>query len=297
MIRISLIGTGLIGGSLGLALQTPAAQAGPLRDLQITGYDRDKQMLKMAYERRAINRQAQSLAEAVAQADLVILATPVQTVQLLLRELAPLLAVGTVVTDTASTKMQVNAWAAEFLPPGVGFVGGHPMAGREQAGAAAATADLFKGAVYCLTPNPGLVPQGQQLVEEVVWAVGAKPYYIEAAQHDAYVAGISHLPFLLSTALVEAVSQSPDWPVMSLLAAGGFRDVSRLASGDPQMHRDICLTNQAALVGWVDAALEALLKLRGHLAKDEPEQLDALFDHAKQVRDAWLAERMRGLGS
>ena len=121
--------------------------------------------------------------------------------------------------------------------------------------------------------------------------IGAKLYFIDPLEHDAYVAGVSHLPFMLSTALVDVVSRSPGWREMAPLAATGFRDISRLASGDAEMHRDICLTNRDALARWLDDASRTLANLRDQVAAGDSEALLAWFRHARQVREEWLADR------
>jgi prephenate dehydrogenase len=128
-----------------------------------------------------------------------------------------------------------------------------------------------------------------QRVETLVLAVGAKPYYIDPHEHDAYVAGVSHLPFLLSAALMRATSHSPAWREMSLLASSGFRDVSRLASGNPLMHRDICLTNRAALTRWIDELTGVLATVRNLLEQEDAERLEAFLRDAQKQRDTWLA--------
>lgn len=291
MLTITIIGMGLIGTSLGMALRAADVQTSPLGAVRVTGYDQQSRATSTARGRLAIDREARSLADALRDARLVLLAVPVRATPDVLRDLAPLLAAGTIVSDTGSTKAQVCAWARDLLPAGVDFVGGHPMAGSEKAGPQAATADLFQGAIYCLTPSADARQEAVDTAEAFVRTVGARPYYIDPAEHDAYVAGISHLPFLLSTVLVEAVSRSPGWPEMAALAATGFRDISRRASGDPVMHRDICLTNQAALTRWIDEAISLLTEVRAHLATDDAARLDALFRHARDVRDLWLESK------
>ncbi len=130
-----------------------------------------------------------------------------------------------------------------------------------------------------------------EALQALVKAIGAKPYYIDPEEHDAYVAGISHLPLLLSTVLMDVTGSSPAWKEMAPLAATGFRDVSRLASGDPAMQRDICLTNSAALTRWINATITELLEVRDSLAAGDVDKIDALFTRAKQQRDEWLDSR------
>lgn len=291
MIRIAIIGTGLIGTSLGMALRNANERESPLGAITITGYDATPRNMAEARGRLAVDREARTLADAVRDAHLVIVAVPVQAIRQVFSELAPLLPAGATVTDAASTKMQVLEWARELLPATVDFVGGHPMAGREKTGPEAAAADLFQNTIYCLTPREQTREQAIALVEAMVQQIGAKLYYIDAAEHDAYVAGVSHLPFMLSTALVDVVSRSPGWREMAPLAATGFRDISRLASGSAEMHRDICLTNREALARWLDDASRLLADLRDQVNAGDGDALLEWFRHAREVREQWLTDR------
>lgn len=291
MLNITIIGMGLIGTSLGMALRSAEERDAPLGPITVIGYDRDARAVADARGRLAIDRQAANLQEALRDAHLVVLAVPAQAIHELLQQIAPLLRQGVVVTDVTSTKAQVIDWARQLLPTGVAFVGGHPMAGKERSGAAAADPDLFKGAIYCLTPLTSTPPEALELVNALVEQVGAKPYYIDPVEHDSFVAGVSHLPFMLSTALVEATSRGAAWREMAPLAASGYRDISRLASGDPEMHRDICLTNRAALIRWIDEMIEVLRESRELIEAQDAEALLALFERTRQAREAWLATR------
>ncbi|HWQ11834.1 MAG TPA: prephenate dehydrogenase/arogenate dehydrogenase family protein [Roseiflexaceae bacterium] len=291
MIRITIIGMGLIGTSLGMALRSADESSAPLGKITITGYDANARNTAEARGRLAIDREARNLGEALRDAQLVVVAVPVQAVRDVFRAIAPLLGPGMVVTDTASTKAEVLAWARELLPATIDFVGGHPMAGREKSGPAAAETTLFRDAIYCLTPTPVVRPQALELVEAMVQQVGAKVYFIDPIEHDAYVAGVSHLPFVLSAALVETVSRSPAWKEMMPLAASGFRDMTRLAAGDALMHRDIAMTNRAALMRWLEEAARVLLDVRGQLETGAADEVLELFEHARDRREEWLASK------
>jgi prephenate dehydrogenase len=290
MIRIAIIGMGLIGTSLGMALRSADDRDAPLGTIEVVGFDEQPRAVKDARGRLAIDREARTLEDAVRDAHIIVLATPVKTIEPLFARLSTLLPAGVVVTDTASTKAQVLEWS-QRLPSGVDFVGGHPMAGREKSGAQAADPDLFKDAIYCLTPASSARQVAIDAVVGMVERAGAKPYYIDPVEHDAYVGGISHLPFLLSTALVEVTSASAGWREMAPLAASGFRDISRLASGDVAMHRDICLTNREALIRWINDTVNQLLDVRGYLEAGDAEKLEQIFAHAREVREEWLHSR------
>ena len=281
--NVTIIGLGLIGGSLGLALR--AADA----DIQVIGWDRTAQTIDAALDRGAIDAGFVALADAVSRADVVVVATPVLAMREVLTAIAPDLKPGAIVTDVASTKADVTHWARELLPAPELFIGGHPMAGSERSGITHARADLFRHAVYCLTPASDTPPHVLATLERLVHLIGARPLQIDPLLHDSSVAAVSHLPFMLSAALVQHTAADERWEMMRRLAATGYRDVTRLASGDPVMHRDICLTNAAALRQELKEFAGLLDKLADHL--DDPSFLDEFFLTTKQQRDAWLRER------
>jgi prephenate dehydrogenase len=278
MKKIAVLGLGLIGGSLGLALN----QAGVAK--HIFGYDSNSDATRYAWEIGAVTEICDRAEKAVQQADLVILATPILAMPELLRRIAPELKRGVLVTDTASTKVQILNWVKTLLPAQVMFVGGHPMAGRELSGIRAAEAGLFEGCTYCLTPAGQVPSEEVAKLSEIVMQLGAHPLVLDADRHDRLVAGISHLPFVLSSALVQCLSRKEDWRELITLAAGGFRDMSRLAAGSPSMYRDICVTNREEIVSWLDALSLELDTIRS-LLTHEVEALEPYFAQAKQVRE------------
>lgn len=291
MVRIAIVGLGLIGASLGMALRSIDQKETGIGPIEVVGFDSDPRAVKEARGRLAIDKETRSLAEAVRDAQVVFVAVPVQAVREIFQQLAILLPAGAVVSDVSSTKAQVAAWAAELLPASLNFIGGHPMAGKEQAGAANADPELFKGAIYCLTVQRSTAREAIDAIEALVRAIGAKPYYIDPEEHDAYVAGISHLPLLLSVALMKATADSPAWREMAPLAATGFRDVSRLASGDPEMHRDILLTNPVGLTRWINDVVRTLVDLREQIGAGDAAALEETLRSAKEQRDTWLESR------
>ena len=280
-LRVAIIGTGLIGGSLGMALR----QSGRY---EVIGHDLDHERASKARKLGALDMATWNLPRAVEGADLVVIATPPGAVRSVLKDIASLLTTETVVTDTASVKEQVLAWAEELLPANVSFVGGHPMAGKESAGIEFARPDLFAGCTYCLVPYRLATSEAVDRVASMVISVGARPFYIEAAEHDSYVAAISHLPFLLSAGLAGVATSSPVWRDMRQLAASGFRDVTRLASGDPTMHRDICMANRQSISRWLDACIGELTALRQMIEDGDADGLQMFFRGAKEARDEWL---------
>ena len=280
--RVAIVGLGLIGGSIGLALhKAKAAQ-------QVVGYDLGKGISNQARKIGAIDEPYSTLADAVRGADLIILATPVGAMRSLLQDIATTATPGAVVTDVASTKAQIISWAEEFLPTSVAFVGGHPMTGKELSGVESADAALFQGRIYCLTPTAHTRPVAINKVSILIEALGARVRFLEPAEHDGQVAGISHLPFVASVALMKTVAEGPAWGDAAMLAAGGFRDMSRLAAGNPEMYRDMCLTNSEALTRWLNEYITTLSELRDRIAVHD-RSLAETFARAQQLRLQWQA--------
>ena len=282
--QVAIIGLGLIGGSIGLALKQKAEPG-----WKIVGYVRRPEVATAALEMGAVDRAETSLEATVKEADIVIICTPVLTIKEILSRIADHLPDGCIVTDAASTKSQVMKWAHEMLPPKVIFVGGHPMAGKELYGIEAAEIGLFRGCAYCLTPERKTPSEALGKVINMVEIMGAVPLLIDAREHDDLVAGISHLPLLLSAALVSSTVKDPSWQRMSLLAASGYRDLSRLASGNPQVNADICLSNSQALLRWIDKFKRELDSYR-QMVEDGDENLLKILAGAKRARQKWLDE-------
>ena len=287
MAKIAIIGTGLIGTSLGMALRQS-----DLRNLEVVGTDYDGRARSGAQKRGAFHKVEGRLQPAVDGADLVVLATPVMAMKDLLETIGPYLREDVVVTDVGSSKRVVAEWASEYLPPTAPYVGGHPMAGRETAGPEHAAADLFSGKAYCIVPSAHAKEQAVSSVTTMAEAIGAKPFFIGADEHDSFVAAVSHLPFMMSVALMQTVSKSANWEDIAQVASTGFKDLSRLASGDVIMHRDISITNREPIVSWIDSFIRELYEIRS-LLKDEsgpdPEAVENLFEQASDERAKWLA--------
>jgi len=280
--RIAIIGLGLIGGSIGLALKQTE-----LERTEVVGYVRRPEAANRVLKLGAVDIIKDSMAATVDKADLIILATPVMAIKEILTQIGPHLPHGCTVTDTASTKVKVMQWAEEYLPPTVNFIGGHPMAGKELTGIEAAEANLFQGRTYCLTPGQNASPASIQLVVGLVSEIGANHLFTTALEHDNFVAGVSHLPFVLSSALVLTTTQSPFWAKMSSFAATGYRDLTRLASQHPRMNYDICLTNRENILNWIDEFIKELNRFR-RLISEDSQELENAFIQARQARQAWL---------
>jgi prephenate dehydrogenase len=281
-VLVTIVGLGLIGGSVGLALRK-----GKRPGWEIVGYSRHQETMTKALSLGAIDRSAANLKDAVKEAELVVIATPALSIKEILSKMAPHLPAGCVVTDTASTKVQVTRWAEEILPSSADYVGGHPMAGKETYGIRAAGTDMFRGCTYCLTPSHKASRQSVNKVTRMVKKLGARPVFIDAHKHDDLVAGISHLPLLLSAALVSATTGNSSWPEMSKLAASGYRDLTRLASGNPEVNSDICLSNKEPIINWIDEFSRELKRYR-QLVVTGDKRLEPALAEANKARQEWL---------
>lgn len=267
--RIAVLGLGLIGGSFVKAIRHAALAS------TIIGYDRHRATLKAALDEGAIDVAAEDTEQAVAEAEVIILATPVRVILSLLHQITPALTHGAKVLDLGSTKRQVVA-AMNKLPPHVEAVGGHPMAGRTQGGWKAADGNLFTNAPFALCPTSRTPVVAGSWAETIVHAIGAKPLILDPATHDDAVARISHLPYILSSTLVRAAH--PD-AIALQLAAGSYRDTSRVSAHDPRMYGDILLTNR-------DNVLAAIRRAR--LILDE---LDTALENEDEAGlKQWMAK-------
>ena len=287
LMQVSILGLGLIGGSLGMSLKKTAGK------YKIVGYSRRPMTGYQAIEMGAIDVFEGDPELAVRDADIVIVATPIMAVKEMFTAISGSLKKGCIVSDVGSTKEQIVSWAKSILPRGIEFIGGHPMAGKEKSGIKCAEADLFRGCNYCLVPGPGASRKALLTLKELVKDSGARVVLMGAREHDRFVAAISHVPFIVSCSLFSFASRSEDWDKMKELASSGFRDSTRLASGDPTMYRDICLTNKKNIKAWLKAFKSALEVLENSL-DDDDDELQRTFYKIKKARDSWLNEREEG---
>lgn len=261
--RVAIVGLGLMGGSLAAALTESRACR------RVVGVARREEAVNQALHMGAIHEGTCEVAEGVAEADIVVLATPVRSIINLIDSIGPFLAPGCLLTDVGSTKRAV-VQRMRMLPPHVQPVGGHPMCGKESAGLSAAEAGLYEGATYVLTPLARTSDDALALAKALVRAVGARPLKLDPSHHDLLAAVGSHLPYVLSVGLV-ATAESVDDDAIWQVAASGFRDTSRLAASDETMMLDILLTNREE-VGSMLSRFQHQLDELGRLldAGDEP---------------------------
>jgi prephenate dehydrogenase len=281
--KLVVVGVGLIGGSFALALKRAEAVG------SVIGVGRGEANLRRALELGVIDAIGALDRATLGDADLVLVATPVGQMGAVFRALAPLLGPGTVATDAGSTKQDVVALARKELGAAFArFVPGHPVAGTEKSGAEAAFADLYRGRKVVLTPLPETEKRAADRVREAWRHCGAEVLDLDPARHDAILATVSHLPHVLAYALVDRVATDPQAGQLFGLAAGGFRDFTRLASSHPEMWRDICLANRDAILREIDRYGSELSAVRDMIAHGDPRAIEALFAGARDARNRWI---------
>lgn len=278
--NVSIIGLGLIGGSIGLALKRNA-------DIHITGFDNSYSTMQEAYRRGIIDTIAVSLENVAEQADVIIFATPVNTTVRLLQEVPGWqLKDDCILTDTGSTKGLIMEAVKPLAEHGITFIGGHPMAGSHKSGVSAAKAHLFENAYYVLTPTNESKQEDIERLRNLLTPLKGKVVVLGAEEHDRMTAIVSHFPHLIASSLVGRLcAQQKSQPFVEKLAAGGFRDLTRIASADPVMWRDITIQNRDELVLQLDGWLDEMGKVRKMLMHNNPDEIHHYFERSKTYRD------------
>jgi len=278
--QLTIIGVGLIGGSLARALQ----EAGVVDE--IVGCGRDKDQLQQAIDLGVIRKYETDVAKAVAGSDLVVVAAPVGAMETLFTQMKPAISAQTVITDVGSTKGSViNAISAVYGNVPANFVPGHPIAGTEKSGVNASFAGLFHHRRVVLTPLPETNKAAVALVRKMWEATGAVVSEMDVKHHDDVLAATSHLPHLLAFALVDTLAALDEKAEIFQYAAGGFRDFTRIASSDPQMWHDICVNNRDAILQVLQRFQLDLDKLGKAIANNDSEYILEVFKRAKASRD------------
>lgn len=286
--KLVIFGVGLIGGSLARALRERAGSTG-----EIVGVGRSARSVERALALGVIDSVASlentsSLEAALRGADIVLIAAPVAQTQPLLERIAPFLDAQTIVTDAGSTKSDVVAAARAALGARVAqFVPAHPIAGRESSGVDAALPDLYVDRNVVLCPLPENAPESVERVTAMWLATGARVSTMNETQHDRVFASVSHLPHVLSFALVERILESPDAALKFSFAAGGFRDFTRIAASNPEMWRDVCVANRAALLAELDAYTAVLARFRAAIDASDGAALEQAFERSRVARTEW----------
>ncbi|MCZ2259458.1 prephenate dehydrogenase [Sporosarcina sp. G11-34] len=279
-IHVTIVGLGLIGGSLGLAIKR-----NPL--VEVKGFDSSLGTMEEAYRRGIIDTTSASLKAACEHADIIVFATPVNTTVIMMQQAANWnLKNGVIITDTGSTKGPIMEAATGLTEKGVTVVGGHPMAGSHKSGVSAAKEHLFENAYYILTPESTVDTEAIERLRFLLEPTKAKVSVLDAEEHDRMTAIVSHFPHLVASSLVGMLSdQETEQPFIKNLAAGGFRDITRIASADPIMWRDITTQNRAELLTQLDGWLGEMGNVREMLIHNDPSEIYEYFSRAKKYRD------------
>ncbi|MCE9546502.1 MAG: prephenate dehydrogenase/arogenate dehydrogenase family protein [Planctomycetia bacterium] len=272
---VAIVGAGLIGGSIGLALR----ERGLAR--HVIGIGRRAESLKLALDRGAVSRVTQNLAEGVADAQLIVVCTPVESIVEHVTAAAAACRAGALITDAGSTKRQIVNALSGRMPRGVRFVGGHPLAGGEQSGPLAARADLLIGKTVVLTPTSANTSADRRDAATFWLALGANVIEMSAAAHDRAVATTSHLPHLVAAAMAAATPQK-----LLPLAAGGWQDTTRVAAGDVDLWMQILRTNRADVLKSLGEFGKVVASFDSALRKNDDKKLAQLLRQAKRIRDA-----------
>lgn len=281
--RLAIIGVGLIGSSLALALK----QAGAVR--QVIGYGRNLENLEKGIELGVIDSPAATVADCVRGADVIVVAVPLGAMRQVFAELKASAGRDAVITDVGSAKGSVVAAAREELGDlWSRFVPGHPIAGTEKSGVEAGFASLYQGRRVILTPLEQTDADAVEVIDDMWQHCGAIIEYLSVEHHDKVLAATSHLPHMLAYALVHHLSNLNDHEEIFRYAAGGFRDFSRIASSDPVMWRDVCLANGDALVTLIDQYQQELERIASAIRDGDADELLKLFGRAKSERDSLI---------
>lgn len=273
--KVTVIGVGLIGGSVGMGIKKKKLAH------SVWGVTRHHGSIKKALEVRAIDRGTLNIGEAVKDADLVIIATPVGEIARTIKEVVRTAKDGCILTDVGSTKRKVVEEIEKSLPPHCHFVGSHPLAGSEKRGVEFATPDLFSSSVCIVTKTAKTKTKPLRTVEKLWKGLGAEVVLMSPHRHDRIVAQVSHVPHLVSIALVKSLERTN-----TTFASTGFRDTTRVASSDPVIWKDICLSNSENIVRSLDAFATILARLRNLVSVRDGRSLKLTFLRAKNKRDA-----------
>jgi prephenate dehydrogenase len=281
--RITIVGMGPLGASMGMALKQAR-----LSNTEIVGTSRDRDELTVVSKVGAVDKAESNLRAAVEGAQLVILNATIADTKELLENLGPALEDGCVVTDTGNMKLRAIEWAEASLPKGVGFVGGHPLIKKSLRTMQDADHTVFQNVPYCVIPAKSADQESVKTVVSLVEMLGAKPLFMDAHEHDSYAVAMTHLPIVMSAAYVTATAGSPSWREMHRLAASEFKEFSAMAAGDPLDNETACLANSEEMVRWLDQLILELYSYRNQIAERSDSLIDTLIK-AWEARARWEA--------
>lgn len=280
-LRVTIIGIGLIGGSIGLALKENLKDA-----IDVTGLDNEEETLKIAVHRGAVDRVAADYKTAVEAADIVFLSTPVLQIVPMIKNILPFLKPGAIITDTGSTKQIIWQQLQKILPPNIYYIAGHPMAGKEHSGIMAADAALFHSKCYVIVEDTGAPRAAVETVCNLLKVTGANITTMDIAKHDRCASVISHVPHVAAAALVTLLNNSQSDVEANLkLAGGGFKDTTRIASSNADMWADVCMSNPEAIVNNLEELKQIIDHVIINIKNRDRQNIYDYFYTAKQRRD------------
>jgi prephenate dehydrogenase len=283
---ITIVGTGLIGASLGMAILKARGN-----DLDIVGHDRDPAQAALARRMGAVTKVDRNLISACAKADMLILAIPASGIRETLELVANDLKDGCVVTDTASVKVPVLQWADELFPPEVSFVGGDPILFGDDAGIDMARADLFANKQYCITPSPRASSEAVKLVTDLVALTGAIPHFIDPYEHDGLIGATEHLADVAAVAFLRALTSSGGWRDMRRMCGATFDRVTCFSMADAAEYSDRALLNQENVLRWIDNLQRQLSEFRQLVERQDRETIEDYYRIEMENRLQWLQDR------
>jgi prephenate dehydrogenase len=287
-LQITIVGLGLIGASAGLALRKYADK------VSVVGHDKDSKLAAKAKKIGAVERTEWNLVSAVAEADRVLLALPAEQIKGTLSAIAQDLQPGCILVDTAEVKVPVLKWAAELLPNEVHLIGGHPIVVVGDASDAEASATLLENQLFCLTPDAASDADAVRLAADLVEAMDARPFFLDAAEHDSMVAAVEHVPALVAAALLETASTSSGWQDMRKVAGSQFYESTQIVAGNGADAAGGCLANREHVLYWLDQLIAGLRVWRQNLAEGNHEVLAGAVDGGLAARTEWLKARATG---
>ncbi len=280
---ITIIGMGLIGASIGLAIRKARGD-----EIEIVGHDKQPGVAGAARRMGAIHKVERNLFSACARADMIVMAIPASEIKDTLQFVANDLKSGCVITDTASLKAPVLKWADELLPAEASFVGGDPILFGDDAGIESARPDLFENKLYCLTPSDRASSDAVKLVTDLVAMLGAIPHYIDPYEHDGLIGGTEHLADVAAVTLLHALSSSDGWRDMRRLCGATFDRVTCFSIADAAEYRDRALLNRDNMVRWIDSLQETLSHFRMLVQRGDAEEIENYYRVQMDVRQQWL---------
>ncbi len=287
--RLAIIGVGLIGGSLGLALKDRMGDS-----IYVTGHCRTQASMDLAVERGAVDMASADLETVVRDADIVFLSPPVLQIVPMVEKILPFLKKGAILTDAGSTKAYIYERLKKFLPPDIYYIAGHPMTGREKSGVAAADKDLFVGKAYVIVEDTGAPKEVHDRLMEVLRHTGANFTSLDIAKHDRCASVISHVPHVTAAALVTLLNRSGgDMESCLKLIGGGFKDTTRIASSNADMWADICMTNGAAISNHLRVLQGILGEVIDAVERGDRQAVHDYFMASKERRDSLLEKTSR----